>query len=56
MKSNLIEMCRESFEKRKDNPEQRRKFLVDAGILKEDGEYVDYFKDDKVEGELIDKC
>lgn len=39
----LSNRCRESFEKRS-SPDERRKFLVDAGILNEDGDYVEFLK------------
>lgn len=45
----LINRCRESFEKRSSSPDERRKFLVDAGILNEDGDYVEFFKNSNVD-------
>lgn len=45
----LINRCRESFEKRSSSQEERRKFLVDAGILNEDGDYVEFFKNSNVD-------
>lgn len=35
----LINSCRESFEKRSSSPDERRNFLVDASILNENGDY-----------------
>lgn len=40
----LLERCKQSFEERKNNPKLRQQFLIDAGILNDNLEYVEYFK------------
>lgn len=40
----LLERAKQSFEGRIRDPQARRQFLIDAGMLDENLEYVDYFK------------
>lgn len=43
-RNTLLERCKQSFEERKNNPKLRQQFLIDAGILNDNLEYVEYFK------------
>ena len=49
----LIERAKQSFEDRISNPQARRQFLIDAGILDENLEYVEYFKTPTMKDVLI---
>ena len=49
----LLERAKQSFEDRINNPQARRQFLIDAGILDENLEYVDYFKTPTTKDVLI---
>ena len=49
----LLERAKQSFEDRLNNPQARRQFLIDAGILDENLEYVDYFKTPTTKDVLI---
>ena len=49
----LIERAKQSFEDRINNPQARRQFLIDAGILDENLEYVEYFKTPTMKDVLI---
>jgi len=43
-RNTLLERCKQSFEERKNNSKLRQQFLIDAGILNDNLEYVEYFK------------
>ena len=49
----LLERAKQSFEDRVNDPQARRQFLIDAGILDENLEYVDYFKTPTMKDVLI---
>lgn len=51
----LIERAKQSFEDRINNPQARRQFLIDAGILDENLEYVEYFKTPTMKDVLIEQ-
>ena len=49
----LLERAKQSFEDRVNDPQACRQFLIDAGILDENLEYVDYFKTPTMKDVLI---
>lgn len=48
----LLERVKASYEKRKNDPIARRQFLVDAGILNPDGNFIEFFSSNKKENNM----